>query len=86
MMRSLLLLLIYIPISIFLCSLANRSIEHWLNDRMKRKWRVEHYGQLTKRQKDWYDNRQLFYECVWDMILGILLIWILIHILHPSIQ
>ena len=86
MMRSLLLLLIYIPISIFLCSLTNRSIEHWLNDRMKRKWRVEHYGQLTKRQKDWYDNRQLFYECVWDMILGILLILILIHILYPSIQ
>jgi hypothetical protein len=86
MIRSILLLLVYIPISIGLCALANMSIEHWLNNRMKRKWKVEHYGQLTKRQKDWYDNRQLFYECAWDMVLGVLLVWILICIFRPSSQ
>lgn len=86
MIRTILLLLVYIPFSILLCSLINKWIERWLNGRMKRKWKVERYGQLTKRQKDWYDNRQLIYETIWDMALGVVLVWILINIFHPSSQ
>ena len=80
MIRTILLLLVYIPFSILLCSLTNKCIEYWLNGRMKRKWRVEHYRQLTKRQKNWYDNRQLIYETMWDMTVGVILIFILIQI------
>lgn len=29
---------------------------------------------------DWYDNRQLIYETIWDMTVGVILIFILIQI------